>query len=30
MKAAIHVALRRPELAPELREWLADAIRASD
>ena len=30
MKAAVHVALRRPELAPELREWLADAIRAGD
>ena len=27
LKAAVHVALRRPDLAPELRAWLADEIR---
>lgn len=29
LKAAVHVALRRPDLAPELQAWLADEIRAA-
>lgn len=30
LKAAVHVALRRPDLAPELQAWLADEIRAGE
>ncbi len=30
LKAAVHVALRRPDLAPALQAWLADEIRAGE